>query len=192
MEDSRHARTGGVIGTPGYLAPEHAVAGESGAPGDVFSLAAVLVYAATGRGPFPRPNEEYSPVVLLYRIVHQEPNLAGVPATLIPLLRSCLAKEPEQLATPAKLERLGSRCGTWPQLLPEALERDLAVREEEAHALITATVQPPPEAPVSPEPEFGPAPADAGDRRPAACPRRATVNVPPYLPGGPPGPWPWP
>ncbi|MDX3230306.1 hypothetical protein [Streptomyces sp. ME19-01-6] len=107
----------------------------------MFSLAAVLVYAATGRGPFPRPTEEFSPAVMLYRIVHQEPNLDGVPAALIPFLRSRLAKNPEQRPTPGTvsvlLERLGGRCGTWPQLLPEALEKDLNVREEEAHALIS-------------------------------------------------------
>ncbi|MDX2548721.1 MULTISPECIES: serine/threonine-protein kinase [Streptomyces] len=165
-EDTRHTRTGGVIGTPGYLAPEQASAGESGAPGDVFSLAAVLVYAATGRGPFSRPAEEFSPAVLLYRIVHQEPNLDGVPAALIPFLRSCLAKHPEQRPTPADvsvlLERLGGRCGTWTQLLPEALEKDLAVREEEADALVSTTVRSPSVPAVSRGPEDGPAPAAAG------------------------------
>jgi predicted Ser/Thr protein kinase len=164
-EDSRHTRTGGVIGSPGYLAPEQVSAGESGTPGDVFSLAAVLVYAATGRGPFSSPNDEFSPAVLLYRIVHQEPNLDGVPAALVPLLRSCLAKDPEQRATldtvSVLLERMGGRCGTWPQSMPEGLERELAVREEEAQALISATVQPPSVAAVSREPEDGPASADA-------------------------------
>ncbi|MFF5842738.1 serine/threonine-protein kinase [Streptomyces massasporeus] len=173
-EDTRHTRTGGVIGSPGYLAPEQVSAGESGAPGDVFSLAAVLVYAATGRGPFSNPNDEFSPAVLLYRIVHQEPNLDGVPAALVPLLRSCLAKDPEQRATPdtvsVLVERLGGRCGTWPQLLPEGLEKDLAVREEEAHALISATVQPPN---VSHEPGDGPASTDA---RTAVLPRVDAVR----------------
>lgn len=153
MEDSRHTMTGGVIGSPGYLAPEQASAGGSGAPGDVFSLAAVLVYAATGMGPFSHRDEEDSAAVLLYRIVHEEPNLDGVPAALVSLLRSCLAKNPQQRPTAgaigAMLERLGGRTGTWPQLLPDALERDLAVREEEAHALVSAAVQPPPVAPVS-------------------------------------------
>ncbi|MEU0341040.1 hypothetical protein ABZ092_19320 [Streptomyces bobili] len=155
-----------MIGTAGYLAPEQAGAGESGAPGDVFSLAAVLVYASTGRGPFSRPNEEFWPAVQLYRIVHQEPNPDGVPTALIPFLRSCLAKDPGQRPAPGTvsvlLERLGGRCGTWPQLLPEALEEDLAVREEEAHALISTTVRSPSVPAVSREPEDGPAAADAG------------------------------
>ncbi|WP_405810746.1 serine/threonine protein kinase [Streptomyces sp. NBC_00210] len=165
VEDSRHTRTGGVIGSPGYLAPEQASAGGSGAPGDVFSLAAVLVYAATGLGPFSHRHEEVSAAVLLYRIVHEEPALDGVPAALVSLLRSCLTKNPEQRPTAsavgALLERMGGRTGTWPQLLPEALERDIAVREAEAHALISAAAQPPPVAAVSREAADAP-PTDAG------------------------------
>lgn len=153
VEDSRHTQTGGVIGSPGYLAPEQASAGGSGAPGDVFSLAAVLVYAATGLGPFSHANEEVSAAVLLYRIVHEEPVLDGVPAALVSLLRSCLAKDPQQRPTAsavgALLERLGGRTGAWPQSLPEALERDIAVREAEAHALISAAAHPLPAAAVS-------------------------------------------
>ncbi|MFF3327460.1 serine/threonine-protein kinase [Streptomyces sp. NPDC002889] len=166
-EDSRHTRTGGVIGSPGYLAPEQASAGGSGAPADVFSLAAVLVYAATGTGPFSRRDEEASAAVLLYRIVHEEPNLDGVPAVLVSLLRSCLAKNPQQRPTVgavgALLERLGSRTGTWPQLLPEALARDIAVREEEAHALVSAPLQPPPAASGSGEAVDAPASDGVGD-----------------------------
>ncbi|MCX4582413.1 serine/threonine-protein kinase [Streptomyces sp. NBC_01481] len=181
-EDSRHTMTGGVIGSPGYLAPEQASAGGSGAPGDVFSLAAVLVYAATGLGPFSHRGEEVSAAVLLYRIVHDEPNLDGVPAALVSLLRSCLAKNPQQRPTVgaagAMLERLGGRTGTWPQLLPEVLERDLAVREEEAHALVSEAVQPPsvaPVAPVSREAADGPASDGAGATAPptaTSLPRR--------------------
>lgn len=171
MEDSRHTRTGGVIGSPGYLAPEQASAGGSGAPADVFSLAAVLVYAATGLGPFSRPDEEISAAVLLYRIVHEEPILDGVPASLISLLRSCLAKNPQQRPTVgaigALLERLGGRTGTWPQLLPEALERDIAGREEEARALVSAAAQPPPVASVSPEAADAPDSDGAGAADPA-------------------------
>lgn len=167
-EDSRHTRTGGVIGSPGYLAPEQAGAGGSGAPGDVFSLAAVLVYAATGLGPFSHPDEEVSAAVLLYRIVHEEPNLDGVPGALLPVLRSCLAKDPRQRPTAAALgallERLGGRTGAWPRLLPEALEGDLSAREAEAHALVSAPAPVPPAFTGPPAlPGAGPAvPATAG------------------------------
>ncbi|MFI6858842.1 bifunctional serine/threonine-protein kinase/ABC transporter substrate-binding protein [Streptomyces sp. NPDC050421] len=82
--------TGAVIGTPGYLAPEQASAGPLGTGCDVFSLGCVLVYAATGRRPFGHG----TPAGVLFRTVHEEPDLDGVPATLLPLVAACLAKDP--------------------------------------------------------------------------------------------------
>ncbi|MFJ2093632.1 bifunctional serine/threonine-protein kinase/ABC transporter substrate-binding protein [Streptomyces sp. NPDC087901] len=82
--------TDSVIGTPGYLAPEQASAGPLGPECDVFSLGCVLVYAATGRRPF----GQGPPAVVLFRTVHEEPDLAGVPAALLPLITACLAKDP--------------------------------------------------------------------------------------------------
>ena len=93
-EDSRHTSTGGMIGSPGYMPPEQATAGVATEPGDLFALAAVLVYAATGRGPFHRPGEEPSAPALLYRVVHEEADLSGVPDAVLPLVRACLAKDP--------------------------------------------------------------------------------------------------
>ncbi|MGA8114561.1 MAG: serine/threonine-protein kinase, partial [Actinocatenispora sp.] len=44
--------TGVSLGTPGFMAPEQIAAGEVGPASDVFALGAVLVFAATGTGPF--------------------------------------------------------------------------------------------------------------------------------------------
>ncbi|MGW1988359.1 protein kinase domain-containing protein [Streptomyces collinus] len=41
-----------VIGTPGFMSPEQINGAEQGPAGDVFILGAVLVFAATGQGPF--------------------------------------------------------------------------------------------------------------------------------------------
>ncbi|WP_158677336.1 serine/threonine-protein kinase, partial [Streptomyces sp. Mg1] len=77
VRDPRSTRTGAVIGTPGYLAPEQATGSVAEAPADVFALASVLVYAATGHGPFQEHGEELGLPALLYRIVHDEPLLGG-------------------------------------------------------------------------------------------------------------------
>lgn len=82
--------TDSVIGTPGYLAPEQASAGPLGPGCDVFSLGCVLVYAATGRRPF----GQGTPAGVLFRTVHEAPDLEGVPAALLPLITACLAKDP--------------------------------------------------------------------------------------------------
>lgn len=86
-DDSQFTRIGGVVGSPGYLAPEQATGAGSAQPGDVFSLAAVLVHAAAGYGPFTGPEEEISTPALLYRVVHQEPDLDGVQAAAPPVMR---------------------------------------------------------------------------------------------------------
>lgn len=59
---------------------------------DVFALGATLAYAATNDSPFGHGSSE----VMLYRVVHEEPQLHGVPDALAPLVRACLAKDPEE------------------------------------------------------------------------------------------------
>ena len=139
-EDSRHTSTGGVIGSPGYMAPEQATAGMSAEPGDVFALGAVLVYAATGRGPFNRLGETPSAAALLYRVVHEEPDLAGVPESLQPLVRACLAKRPEDrptaLAAADLLAEADRSSGLWATRRPPGLAAELAAREAAMRAAL--------------------------------------------------------
>ncbi|MGQ4513588.1 protein kinase domain-containing protein [Streptomyces sp. DW26H14] len=81
---------GTAVGSPGFLAPEQ-VRGAVVTPAtDVFALGATLAYAATADSPFGHGSSE----VMLYRVVHEQPQLRGVPDTLAPLLRACLAKDP--------------------------------------------------------------------------------------------------
>ncbi|GAB7064052.1 serine/threonine-protein kinase [Streptomyces mexicanus] len=83
---------GTAVGSPGFLAPEQ-VRGAAVTPAtDVFSLGATLAYASTGDSPFGHGSSE----VMLYRVVHEEPQLRGVPDALAPLVRACLAKDPEE------------------------------------------------------------------------------------------------
>ncbi|MBB5120369.1 serine/threonine protein kinase [Streptomyces eurocidicus] len=89
--------TGKLIGTPPFMAPEQFQRPrEVGPAADVFALASLLVHAATGRGPF----ESESPYIVAYQVVHNEPDLTGVPEDLVPLIRACLAKDPAERPTP--------------------------------------------------------------------------------------------
>ncbi|MEU8758042.1 ABC transporter substrate-binding protein [Streptomyces sp. NPDC048659] len=100
-----------VVGTPGFLAPEQAAARTDlvGPPADVFALGCLLAYAATGRPPFGGGTAD----ALLYRTVHDRPDLAGVPEDLLPLLTACLAKAPAARPTAAELAtRLAEGTGT--------------------------------------------------------------------------------
>lgn len=83
---------GTAVGSPGFLAPEQ-VRGALVTPAtDVFSLGATLAYASTADSPFGHGSSE----VMLYRVVHEEPHLQGVPDALAPLIRACLAKDPQE------------------------------------------------------------------------------------------------
>jgi hypothetical protein len=79
-----------MIGSPGYMSPEQVLGRHVGPAGDMFSLGSVLTFAATGQAPF-GPG---SPAALMYRLVNNPPKLDGVPGSLRPLVRLCLAKDP--------------------------------------------------------------------------------------------------
>ncbi len=100
LERSMMTATGMVMGSPGFMSPEQAKGQrEVGAPTDVFSLGAVLAFAATGSGPFgtgPTP-------ALLYRVVSEPPDLTAVPARLSALIGHCLAKDPADRPTPTEI-----------------------------------------------------------------------------------------
>ncbi|MGI5196763.1 protein kinase domain-containing protein [Streptomyces sp. CA-288835] len=139
-DDTRHTSLDGVIGSPGFLSPDQATGGAGGAPADLFSLAAVLVYAARGHGPFSQPDEDVPAATLMYRVVHEEPDIEGVPAALAPLLASCLAKDPDERPTAAELRKqldeIGARTGDWPDVCPRTLGTELAARERPVQTLI--------------------------------------------------------
>jgi eukaryotic-like serine/threonine-protein kinase len=99
METTSLTQTGMVVGSPGFMSPEQAEGRSVGPPSDVFSLGAVLTFAATGEGPF----GEGSTVALLYRVVTSEPNTQAVPAEIRPVIEHCLAKDPRQRPTAAQL-----------------------------------------------------------------------------------------
>ncbi|MBY8879839.1 serine/threonine-protein kinase [Actinacidiphila acidipaludis] len=94
---------GTAVGSPGFLAPEQ-VRGAAVTPAtDVFAFGATLAYAATADSPFGQGSSE----VMLYRVVHEEPDLAGVPDALAPLVYACLAKDPGERPSTVQLsERL--------------------------------------------------------------------------------------
>ncbi|MFJ9799363.1 PQQ-binding-like beta-propeller repeat protein [Streptomyces sp. NPDC101145] len=92
--------TGKLIGTPPFMAPEQFQRPRDVGPAaDVFAMGAVLVHAATGRGPF----DSNSPYIVAYQVVHNEPDLAGVPEELAPLLLRCLAKDPAERPLPEEV-----------------------------------------------------------------------------------------
>ena len=90
---------GTAVGSPGFLAPEQVRGIAVTSATDVFALGTTLAYAATGDSPFGSGTSE----VMLYRVVHEEPDLSDVPGALLPVIRACLAKEAADRPTTAQL-----------------------------------------------------------------------------------------
>ncbi|MGI5402871.1 hypothetical protein ACQEVG_26155 [Streptomyces sp. CA-135486] len=81
-----HAGPGGQLSVQlNYLTPEQSTGSEPGPASNIFVLGLLLAYAATGTTPLGDAD----------RIAHAEPDLAGVPSELRPLVASCLSKRPE-------------------------------------------------------------------------------------------------
>ena len=97
--------TGVSVGSPGYMSPEQILGkGVTGAA-DVFSLGAVLAYAATGRSPFPGD----SSAALLYKVVHEEPRLDGLDGDLRDLVEALPGQGPRRPPGPRR-----GRPHAWP------------------------------------------------------------------------------
>jgi len=135
------ARAGLVVGTPSFMSPEQAAGEEVGPLSDVFSLGAVLAFAATGRKPFGAGQ----PATVLERVVREAADLEGAPAEVRPLIEQCLAKDPLRRPTAA----------------------ELLARVTAAQSAMESRPEPAPAgtAPADPDPPSG-APARSGRRRP--------------------------
>ncbi|TYB45186.1 tetratricopeptide repeat protein [Nonomuraea sp. PA05] len=97
---------------PSFLAPEQVSDERVGPAADVFAWGSLVVFAATGRPAF----GSGSPASVLYRLLHDEPDLDGVPEGLLGLVRRALAKSPAERPTAEQLVRelLRAAPAQWP------------------------------------------------------------------------------
>ncbi|MFE0133011.1 protein kinase [Streptomyces sp. NPDC059037] len=88
--------TGRMVGTPAYMSPEHIAGGRHVvAASDVFCLASVLAYAATGRDRF----GDGPIAAVLFRVADADARLDDLPTELAQLVAECLAKDPASRPT---------------------------------------------------------------------------------------------
>ncbi|WJV46658.1 serine/threonine-protein kinase [Streptomyces flavofungini] len=118
--ESALTRTGLVIGSPGFMSPEQARGRELTPASDVFCLGSVLVYAATGRQPFGAGGNG-GLAAQLFSVAEDEPDLSGVPSSLVDLVRDCLTKDPQQRPTPGQIAERTEDGSTEPWLPGEVL-----------------------------------------------------------------------
>uniref|UniRef100_UPI00066E5EA7 serine/threonine-protein kinase n=1 Tax=Nocardiopsis sp. SBT366 TaxID=1580529 RepID=UPI00066E5EA7 len=143
VEGTVLTRTGQSFGTPSYTSPEQITGKGVGPSSDVFSLAGVVVYAATGRPPFGTGKA----AELLARVVGGAPDLDTVPESLRPLLSRCFAKAPDGRPTADELVRVLST-GPLPSAehgwLPARVNHSLNAHLARTREVADSVVAPPP------------------------------------------------
>ncbi|MCY0946891.1 serine/threonine-protein kinase [Streptomyces antarcticus] len=160
-------RVGTVIGTPGFMAPEQLTGAGVTAATDVFSLGAVLAFTASGTGPFGAGTTSE----LMYRVVHDAPDLGALPAGLRDLVARCLAKDPARRPTvSALLDQLadGPDTAAGSQWLPPGLAGLLFAPAGPGPSAEPAT---PADPPAPPDPRTPAGPGASADPRTPAGPR---------------------
>ncbi|MFF0414188.1 protein kinase [Kitasatospora sp. NPDC004745] len=178
-------QSGFLVGSPGYLSPEQAGGLRAGPASDVFSLGAVLAFAATGAAPF---GSAVSAPVLIYRVLHEDPDIPLEDAGLRAILADCLARDPDRRPTPAQLrERLTAGDAAAPERLdrrdwlPPAVAGSLAGLAVELLDLDGESAA----RPAAPTGRFGPAQPWEGPG-----PRPAPTSMPTPFPTSTPRPFP--
>ncbi len=186
-DDAGLTRTGALVGSPGFMAPEQ-VRGDRITPAcDVFCLGSVVAYAATGELPFGTANSGVH--ALMFRIAQEEPDLDGVPESIADLVRDLPEEGPRRTPRPhsrswsARARRTRSPTAApaspgWPSALVAQLGR---------HAVRLLDMENPehPEAPgaagaaaTAPEPD-APSPTPTRPPKPDRAPAAATPDGPP-------------
>ncbi|MFF8607717.1 protein kinase [Streptomyces sp. NPDC015346] len=171
--------TGVSVGSPGYMAPEQILGQGATAAADVFSLGAVLAYAATGHPPF----RGETSATLLYKVVHEEPELAsGLTGELRELVAGCLAKDPAARPAPAEVAALLAPHGAaelmTPGWLPGPLVEEVSRTAVRLLELDATTSHPEPPAPAA-SPMSVPGPYEATSPPPEApAPAASPVSMP--------------
>lgn len=101
--DDEHLRRSAA----GWLSPERHQGDAPSPAADIFAWGAILAFASTGRLPFGLGE----PHVLAERVSTADPDLDGVPAELLPVVRRALAKDPDD--RPSVREALGAAIAAW-------------------------------------------------------------------------------
>ncbi|MCQ0010653.1 protein kinase domain-containing protein [Actinomadura madurae] len=89
---SSHTRTGQVVGTPGWIAPEQITTQQVTPAVDVFAWGCLVAFAASGRNPFGQGSFQ----LLAARAVHADPEVDDLPAPLAGIVQAALRKDPAQ------------------------------------------------------------------------------------------------
>ncbi|WP_455352593.1 protein kinase domain-containing protein [Streptomyces sp. SYSU K217416] len=168
--DSTITRTGELVGSIDYLAPERVQGGDPGPASDLWSLGATLYTAVEERSPFRRT----SPISTLQAVVNDEPPAPRHAGPLATVIIALLRKEPTDRPSAAEAERM--LLDAMEGRAPKAAQAYVPTQQVPPEYVRAATTPPDATAPVPlptpPGTPMAPAPARRMNRA-----RRAAVVV---------------
>ncbi|MFJ4864704.1 serine/threonine-protein kinase [Streptomyces sp. NPDC088748] len=165
--------TGVSVGTPAFMAPEQASAGTVTPATDVFALGQIAAFTAIGASVFGDGPSH----AVLYRIVHEDPDLSALPGELRPVVTRCLSRDPADRPTLTEVIELCNAASETPlrqgeDWLPQAVAGS-----------ITERLQLPAPAPTPPpQPTAAPTPTEVAPQSPAPGAPAVPAAAPGYLP----------
>ncbi|MFD7550315.1 protein kinase [Streptomyces sp. NPDC059578] len=183
--DSGMTRTGEIVGSVDYLAPERVRGGEPGPASDLWALGATLYTAVEGVSPFRRP----SALGTFQAVVDEEPAPPAHAGPLTPVITALLRKDPEARPAAEEVERMLEEAaeGRWPvETGPAAGYTPTRPVPPEVLAGLAAAPPPPGEPPAPTPPTSTPVPGDpAASSALAGAPTTSTPAPSTPLPQGP-------
>ncbi|MCX5404954.1 protein kinase [Streptomyces sp. NBC_00335] len=169
--------TGVSVGTPAFMAPEQASAGTITPATDVFALGQMAAFAAIGSSVYGDGPSH----AVLYRIVHEDPDLSGLPEELRPLVTRCLSRDPAERPDLTEVIALCHAAAAAPlrqgeDWLPRAI---VGAITERVHLLPAPAHTPAPVQASAPQPPTAaPAQPPAPVQAPTQAPTPAPIPIP--------------
>lgn len=180
MAESTMTRTGIILGSPAFMAPEMAAGREVGPACDLWSMGATLFATVEGTAPYDIAGD---PLATINEVVHGQVPQAASAGPLAPVIAGLMCKDPERRLEPAQIRRLiywllpepGTPVFDPAELAPTA---DVAAAALPARSVATTTAlgEPSPQQPVAPlATDPGPLPFTLPEPRPRRRSRTTTV-----------------
>jgi serine/threonine protein kinase len=184
QDSARLTKTGLVMGTPGYLAPEVIEGGVASGASDVHAWGATVAFAATGRQPFGTGNYQ----TIFFRVIEGKAELGGVPQRLLPFVAAALSTDPQSRPTARQLAaRLGMPGGAQllvPGMAATRLDGPLGGLDPSSTRVDPLQRRYPSTRMIPPS---SPRPAGVGYRSPAEAAADVADLLPPVVPSRPQG-----
>jgi serine/threonine protein kinase len=118
MDDPNLTMTGGIMGSPGYMAPELFAGSQPAPASDLWALGATLFHAVEGHSPFNRETT----AATMHAIMYDDPQLIKAQGPLVQVILGLLAQPVETRLTTASTRALLTAAPESTQIVAETTQ----------------------------------------------------------------------